>query len=356
MPKIRLNHDLRSLAESAWAQRLADRETRKWNAEAIHRSDLNHCVRKTYFHYAGEDKEWDAETLLNFMRGEVLHGLLMLGGEPEHEIIRDGIITHVDEKGFLRFGPVGGISPALMGGNRVRFADGTMGVIGIEKRENTNRTPRLDQLYIDVGAKDRASCPVKVGTMANHDRAFLAQGDRWVSKAMDDRIGCAILVELMFAINRRKLTLPHTVHFVFSVQEEVGTRGATTAAFSLKPEVGISVDVTATGDTPKSHAMAVSLGDGPAIKVKDGGMIAHPGLVRLMVQRAEEAEIPYQLEVLTHGSTDARAMQLTQSGVIAGCVSIPCRYVHSNSEMVDAQDAKNGVELLLAVLKGPLDL
>jgi endoglucanase len=266
------------------------------------------------------------------------------------------IITHVDEKGFLRFGPVGGISPALIVGNRVRFADGTMGVIGIEKRENTNRIPRLDQLYIDVGAKDRASCPVKVGAMASYDRTFLAQGDRWVAKAMDDRIGCAILVELMLAINRQKLTLPHTVYFIFSVQEEVGTRGATTAAFSLAPEVGIAVDVTATGDTPKSHPMAVSLGDGPAIKVKDGGMIAHPGLVRLMVQRAEEAEIPYQLEVLPHGFTDARAMQLTQSGVIAGCVSIPCRYVHSNSEMVDAHDVQNSVELLLAVLKGPLDL
>ena len=266
------------------------------------------------------------------------------------------IITHVDEKGFLRFGPVGGISPALMVGNRVRFANGTMGVIWIEKRENSNRTPRLDQLYIDVGAKDRASCPVKVGAMASHDRTFLAQGDRWVAKAMDDRIGCAILVELILAINRQKLTLPHTVHFVFSVQEEVGTRGATTAAFSLEPDVGIAVDVTTTGDTPKSHPMAVALGDGPAIKVKDGGMIAHPGLVRLMVRRAEEAEIPYQLEVLTRGSTDARAMQLTQSGVIAGCVSIPCRYVHSNSEMVDAQDVQNSVELLLAVLKGPLDM
>ncbi len=266
------------------------------------------------------------------------------------------IITHVDEKGFLRFGPVGGISPALMVGNRVRFANGTMGVIWMEKRENSNRAPRLDQLYIDVGAKDRASCPVKVGAMASHDRTFLAQGDRWVAKAMDDRIGCAILVELMLAINRQKLTLPHTVHFVFSVQEEVGTRGATTAAFSLEPDVGIAVDVTATGDTPKSHPMAVALGDGPAIKVKDGGMIAHPGLVRLMVRRAEEAEIPYQLEVLTRGSTDARAMQLTQSGVTAGCVSIPCRYVHSNSEMVDAQDVQNSVELLLAVLKGPLDM
>jgi len=266
------------------------------------------------------------------------------------------IITHVDEKGFLRFGPVGGISPALMVGNRVRFADGTMGVIWLEKRENSNRTPRLDQLYIDVGAKDRAGCPVKVGAMASYDRTLLAQGDRWVAKAMDDRIGCAILVELMLAINRQKLTLPHTVHFVFSVQEEVGTRGATTAAFSLEPDVGIAVDVTATGDTPKSHPMAVALGDGPAIKVKDGGMIAHPGLVRLMVRRAEEAEIPYQLEVLTRGSTDARAMQLTQSGVIAGCVSIPCRYVHSNSEMVDAQDVQNSVELLLAVLKGPLDM
>ena len=102
--------------------------------------------------------------------------------------------------------------------------------------------------------------------------------------------------------------------------------------------------------------MAVSLGEGPAIKVKDGGMIAHAGLVRLMVDQAEAGDIPYQLEVLTGGTTDAKAMQLAHSGVIAGCVSIPCRYVHSVSETIDAQDVDNGVKLLLACLQSPLTL
>jgi putative aminopeptidase FrvX len=267
------------------------------------------------------------------------------------------IVTHIDEKGFLRFGTIGGVRPDLCVGNRVKFADGTIGTIWAEKRENLKTSPDFDQLYIDVGASGRESCPVKVGDMAGFDRAFVAQGDRWTSKAMDDRIGCAILIGAMRAIREQKLKLSHTVHFVFSVQEEVGTRGATTAAYGLEPEIGIAVDVTGAGDTPKPQfPMAVSLGDGPAIKVKDLGMIAHAGLVQLMVQRAEENGIPYQMEVLTRGSTDARAMQLVHAGVIAGTVSVPCRYVHSVSEMVDAKDVDNAVKLLLACLKGPLNL
>ena len=266
------------------------------------------------------------------------------------------IVTHIDKDGFLRFGPVGGVSPALCMGNRVRFADGTIGVIWVEKRDNPKTLPTFDQLYIDVGARDCESCPVAVGDMAGFDRTFVAQGDRWTAKSMDDRIGCVVLIEVMRNIREKDTRLPHDVHFVFSVQEEVGVRGATTAAFGLEPEIGIAVDVTATGDTPKARPMAVSLGKGPAIKVKDAGMIAHPGLVGLMSERADRAGIPYQLEVLTGGSTDARAMQLTHAGVIAGCVSIPCRFVHSVSETVDARDVRNAVNLLLACLEGPLVL
>lgn len=267
------------------------------------------------------------------------------------------IVTYVDEKGFLRFGTIGGVNPALCVGNRVRFAGGTVGTIWVEKRENLKASPGFDQLYIDVGASDRESCPIKVGDMGGFDRAFLAQGDRWTAKAMDDRIGCAILLAAMQAIHQQKPSLSHTVHFVFSVQEEVGTRGAQTAAFGLEPEIGIAVDITPAGDMPKpQYPIAVSLGAGPAIKVKDRGMIAHAGLVQLMVQRAEENGIPYQLEVLTRGSTDARAMQLVHAGVIAGTVSVPCRYAHSVSEMVDAKDVDNAVKLVLACLRGPLDL
>jgi putative aminopeptidase FrvX len=266
------------------------------------------------------------------------------------------VVTHIDEKGFLRFGPIGGVRAALCVGNRVRFADGVIGVIGVEKLDNLNAAPKFDQLFIDVGAADRASCPVPVGAMGGFGQTFVARDDRWTAKSMDDRIGCAVLIEALRAIRDEKLTLAHTVHFVFSAQEEVGTRGATTAAYHLEPEIGIAIDVTGTGDTPKGYPMAVSLGAGPAIKVKDSGMISHPGLVALMVQRAEEAGIPYQLEVLTRGSTDARAMQLVHGGVISGCVSIPCRYVHSVSETVDANDVRQSVQLVLACLKGSLAL
>lgn len=266
------------------------------------------------------------------------------------------IVTYIDEKGFLRFGNVGGVRPALCVGNRVKFANGTIGTIWVEKRDKPNSAPSLGQLYIDVGASDRASCPVQVGDMAGFDRSFVPQGDRWTAKSMDDRIGCVILIQVMRAIQEQKITLPNTVHFCFSVQEEVGIRGAQTSAFGLKPEIGIAVDVTLTGDTPKPYPMAVSLGEGPAIKIKDGRMISHPGLVQRMIEKATEAEIPYQLEVLTGGSTDASAMQMNQAGVIAGCISIPCRYVHSVSETVDANDVRNAAKLLLACLQDPLDL
>ena len=191
-----------------------------------------------------------------------------------------------------------------------------------------------------------------VGDAAGFVRPFLAQGKRLSAKSMDDRIGCAVAIGAL----QRLSAAPHDVYFVFSVQEEVGTRGAQTAANALAPDVGIALDVTLTGDMPEARPMAVNLGEGPAIKVKDSGMIAHAGLVRLMRRRAEEAQIPFQLEVLDGGSTDARAMQISGPGVAAGCISIPCRYVHSQSETVDADDVENSIRLLVEILSQPLEI
>jgi putative aminopeptidase FrvX len=173
-----------------------------------------------------------------------------------------------------------------------------------------------------------------------------------MSKAMDDRIGVAVLIEVM----RNLKTSPHELYFVFSTQEEVGLRGATTAAYAIDAEIGISVDVTGTGDTPRAAKMEVSLGKGPAVKVRDGGMLSDPRLVRWMADTAEKAKLPYQLEILEGGTTDARVMQLTRAGMPAGCVSIPTRYVHSPSEMVDYDDVQNAVRLLVALLSKPVVL
>lgn len=262
------------------------------------------------------------------------------------------MVTHVDENGFARFTTIGGVRPHTCYGGRVRFVNGVQGVIGGERLDDPNRTHTIEQMFIDVGAASRAECPLKVGDVAAFERPFLDLGTRLVAKSMDDRIAAAVLIETMRALK----TSPHELYFVFSTQEEVGTRGATTAAYALDPELGISVDVTLTGDTPKGVKMEVALGKGPAVKVRDGGMIADPRLVRVMVQVAEKAGLPYQLEVLEGGTTDARAMQIARAGMPAGCVSIPCRYVHTPSEMVDFNDVQNAVKLLAALLSQPISL
>jgi endoglucanase len=262
------------------------------------------------------------------------------------------MVSHISEDGFLRFANLGGLYRQTLRGARVRFAGGHVGIIYSEPLTNPNEVPPLDKHFIDVGATSRDDSPVPVGAAATFWRPFLAQGTRLTAKAMDDRIGCAIAVETL----RRLEDSPHDVYCVFTAQEEVGTRGAMAAANRIRPTVGVAIDVTKTGDLPKAQPMAVKLGAGPAIKVRDSGMIAHPGLVKVMRQRAEAAGIPYQLEVLTGGSTDARSMQIAGPGCAAGCVSIPCRYVHSQSETVDSRDVEGAVALLVEMLANPIDL
>ncbi len=143
----------------------------------------------------------------------------------------------------------------------------------------------------------------------------------------------------------------YDTYFVFTVQEEVGLRGAKTSTYGIEPDLGIAIDVTLTGDTPEAKRMEVSLGKGPTIKVKDNSVLVPPKVKDMMIAIAEEKGIPYQLEILERGGTDAGAMQLSRDGVLAGAISIPCRYVHSPSEMVDINDIDNGVNLLVSILE-----
>jgi endoglucanase len=263
------------------------------------------------------------------------------------------IITHVDDKGFARFTGLGGLRTLTLSGNRVLFEDGTIGTIQIEKGPRAaNEAPSFEQLFIDVGAVDKKTSPVKVGDMGALQGALAQRGDRLIGKSMDDRIGCAIAIE---ALRQLKQT-PHDVYAVFSVQEEVGLRGARTSAYAINPDVGIALDVTLTGDFPEAPPMDVALGKGAAIKVQDSSVIADPRLRKLMVQRAKEARIPYQLEVLTAGGTDTAAIQMAREGVPSGCISVPCRYVHSISEMVDVKDYQACVDLLIGTLSKPIEL
>jgi len=261
------------------------------------------------------------------------------------------IVSHVEKKGFVRFSNLGSILPRYLAGGRVRFLNGVRGVINHDRSEELARIPGMEKYFIDVGATSDKDCPVRVGDVAVFDREFLDMGKRVSSKAMDDRVACAVIIETM----RNIKTTPNELVFVFSTQEEVQSRGAQTAAYAIDADLGIAVDVTPSGDI-LGVKMQVYLGQGPAIKVRDVGMIADPKVVKWMADTAKKNQIPCQMEVLDVGSTDARTMQIARSGMLAGALSIPCRYVHSPSELVDMDDITQSVKLLTALLSERIQL
>lgn len=261
------------------------------------------------------------------------------------------IASHVEKNGLVRFSNIGTILPRNLPGSRVRFLNGTRGVINSDKSEDAAKIQPINQFFIDVGASSEKDSPVKTGDLAVFDREFLDMGQRVSSKAFDDRSACALLIEII----KRIKNSPHEIYFVFSVQEEVGSRGATTAAYQLEADLGIAVDVT-----PASNIFGVqpqvSLGAGPAIKVRDAGHLSDPDVVKWMVDGAKAIKVPYQMEVLDVGSTDARAMQISRAGMLSGVISLPCRYVHSPSEVIDMGDYQNAVDLAVHLLNHPIRL
>lgn len=261
------------------------------------------------------------------------------------------IVSHVEKNGLVRFSNMGSVFPRYLPGSRVRFLNGTRGVIDSDKPDDLSRIQPINQFFIDVGATSDKECPVKAGDLAVFDREFVDLGTRVISKALDDRSCCAALIETIKALK----DTPHELYFVFSTQEEVGSRGAMTAAYGLDVDLGIALDVTPVGNL-NGVKLQVNLGQGPAIKVRDVAFIADSGLVSWMVARAKALKISCQLEVLDIGSTDARVMQISKSGMRSGVISLPCRYVHSPSEMIDMGDYENMIKLLHDLLSHPVKL
>ncbi|MXY93514.1 MAG: M42 family metallopeptidase [Caldilineaceae bacterium SB0664_bin_27] len=277
--------------------------------------------------------------------GEVTSRRIMLASHMDEIGI---MVTHVDAQGFCRFTTIGGVVTNSLIGSRVHFANGVEGAFGLEGSPIARDRPTPQKLFLDVGADSREDARVQVGDSAVFRSSFGAVGDRLFSPNLDDRIGCAVLIQTL----RELESSPHEILAVFTAQEEVGARGATTAGYGLEPEVILAIDVTATGDFPKATPMDVALGKGPAIKVMDRRMISHPKVRGWLESTAQEHDIPYQLEVLEFGSTDASAVQVSRSGVPAGAISIPCRYVHTPSQVADYNDACGAVRLLVNALSG----
>lgn len=256
------------------------------------------------------------------------------------------VVNAAEKEGFLRVSKVGGISLKETYTRHVVFENGVHGVLGCEPVKGEHK---FSNLYIDIGAADKAEAlsMVSIGDMAVYAPDCYRLGQyRVASPAMDDRSACALLIELMKSLKDTK----DTVVAVFTSQEEVGTRGAQVAAFALKPDIGIAIDVTATGDCPEEKTLEVFLGEGIAVKIMDQYSISHPGLRDALLAAGDKAGVKTQREVLPFGGTDAGAMQRSRGGIPVCTLSIPSRYIHSACEVVDLRDMEAGLKLLQAYL------
>ena len=254
------------------------------------------------------------------------------------------VVTDIEDEGYLRVTSVGGVSVSMSKTRHVVFANGVEGVVVCQPTNGETET--LAHLFVDIGAEDKADAltQVQLGDVCVYaPDCFMLGEHRIASPAMDDRCAVALLVELLCQMEENE----NTVVGVFSTQEEVGLRGATVAAYSVNPDLGVALDVTGWGDTPEVKLPAVKLGKGAAVKFMDRSMVATPAVRDALIAAAEKAGVSYQREVLPYGGTDGAAIQHSRGGVPAGTLSIPCRYVHSACEVIDMRD----MESALAILK-----
>lgn len=266
------------------------------------------------------------------------------------------IVSHIDEKGFVHFAPRGGHMPRVLVSQRVKIF-GKKEVVGVVEgsspfmdRANAEKVD-MKQLYIDTGiSATKLKKMIQVGDMIVLDREFVAQGDVYISKAFDDRIGCYIALEVMKKIKNKDLSVD--VYAVGTTQEEVGIRGAFQASKDIAPSMGVAFDITGALDTPgvPPHLQVTKLGEGVAIKINDMSTISNHGIVEHMKKICIKNKIKHQLEVLPFGGTDAMAMQRFGEGPVC-TLSIPTRYGHSPNEMIHKKDVDAAIKLAVKFLE-----
>lgn len=259
------------------------------------------------------------------------------------------MVTYIEKEGFLRFSNIGGFDPFKLVSRRVRFDNGTEGVIAVERLDNFRTELGQNKLYIDIGAACNkcAEKLVKVGDIAVYSAPCHIDATKVMTPALDDRVGCFIMMEALKRVKSPKFDC----YFAFTSQEEVGLKGAKTAVYNVDPDYGLAFDVTVSYDTPKALKYSMKMGGGACIKIKDASVLCHKQMIDFLTKVAVDNNINHQFEILEAGGTDTAAMQVHKSGVISGCVSLATRYIHSDAEMAALSDIEDCIELTVKALE-----
>lgn len=257
------------------------------------------------------------------------------------------IVTYIEDNGYIRFAPVGGINFISAAYTFVQFENGRRGVLVPESGVKPEDI-KFENCCVDIGAKNRREAErlVKIGDcFAVMPEVHKLSGGRICGRPLDDKICCAVIIE---AIKKLEVCENDT-YFVFTVQEEVGLRGSKTAAFGIMPDYGVALDVCPVGDSAGAKHMAVKLGGGATVKIKDASVLCDSEFVETIEKIAEKNGVRYQREILTAGGTDTASMQMAGAGCRASCISVPTRYIHSSVETADLKDCAEAVNLVCAI-------
>jgi tetrahedral aminopeptidase len=267
------------------------------------------------------------------------------------------IVTHIDENGFIRFHTLGGFDPKTLTAQRV-LIHGKKEVVGVMASkpihvmtaDERNKVPQLSDYFIDTGLPaSEVKQWIKIGDSVTREREFIEMGNCVNSKSLDNRLAVFVLLETLKKL--RKKEVPYDIYGVFTVQEEVGMRGANVATLNIKPDFGFGLDTTIAFDLPGAapHEMITKLGEGTAIKIMDASTICDYRMVNFMKFTATKHKIKWQPEILTAGGTDTAGVQrMVEGGSIAGAISIPTRHLHQVIEMANKDDIKGSIQLLAA--------
>lgn len=267
------------------------------------------------------------------------------------------IVTHIDKNGFIRFHTLGGFDPKTLTAQRVIIhgKKDVMGVMGskpihVMSPEERNKSPKTTDYFIDLGmSKEEVEKYVEIGNPITRERQLIEMGDCVNCKSIDNRVSVYILIEVL----KKLKEVPYDVYAVFTVQEEVGIRGANVSALQINPDFGFGIDTTIAFDVPgaSDHEKVTELGKGTAIKIMDSRTICDHRMVSFMKKTADKHSITWQPEILTAGGTDTSGIQrMTPGGSIAGAVSIPTRHIHQSVEMANKNDITGSIDILVACL------
>lgn len=276
------------------------------------------------------------------------------------------LVSHVTKEGFIYLDPVGGFDRRNLFSRRVLVCTeegdfkGVMNPGGkpihILPPEDAKKVPEMAEFFVDIGLGEKTAEKVKVGDFVVMDEPFFEMGDKLVSKALDNRVACWLGIESMRALDESGADNPYEIHVVFTSQEEVGLRGARTASFAVKPDIGLGIDTTLACDTPgvPAHEAVTTHGKGFGLHIKDSSFISDVELVREIEALAVANAIPCQRTILPRGGQDGAAAQQAAAGAKAVGIVVGTRFVHTVTETIDRTDLQAARDILAVCLATPL--